>query len=443
MIVRWPIAHGFARVLCVAIILIATPLRGNDLPTIKEVTQAWQHRSQAIQLEWKHDVNGAYRFHHYQSEWLTANDGDLDLERLEIDGRRLRFEAVRWTTREHGYDSSQINGSQVIEVFPERKEDLYMAALHSHFADARVEFRNLRPFLRVFNGTVLEDYWPPHAEEYPRGVIRQGLSTVGPMETRALPRGISDELQDLSVMAAILALYPLHPSLAVPVEDYGIAAQPVIADGKPCAVLLKPRQDETGYRTTIWVDTMRDFCIRRLISHDGRQGYQIDIEYQQDKQLGWVPSEWTACSFDEKHGARLDAVHCLVTRSSPRDALTNDESTVRFDSGTWIIDEASNEQYILREDGTMREILPREFDWLPTHSELNATGPAEVGMLVERKIHRIQYWRSARIPLALGVIAIASGLVLARRRRHRKSTPANSFETTGNSFEWNSPETML
>lgn len=420
-------AHTLAAAICVVVSLRAASLRGDDVPATRDVMGAWQSRSTAVQLAWKHDVSGAYAFHRYQADWLPVNDEGLEHERLVIDTRRLRFESARWTIGEHGYDRSQFGSVQVIADFPERvKQDPYLTALRSHFEDPLAEFRDLRPFVRVFDGAVLRDYWPAHADEYPRGVIQTCLPVV---RTAALRRSISDELQDLSLIAAILGSHPLHPSLALPIDNYEVAAEPVMADGDPCAVLHKPQQEATGRRITIWVDPSRDFNVRRFISDDGSRGYQIDIEYRRDEHLGWAPSGWTVCTFGDEQGARLDAVRCLVTRVSVRDSLTSDESTVRFDADTWVVDEIAKEQYILRDDETKREIRTEEFDWLPTHGELSATETGEVGTYIEHKLRWIQYWRSARIPLVLGVTSIGSAAALAIWRRRRRSTP-QQFENS-------------
>lgn len=414
-------AHALAGALCVVVCLRAASVRGDDVPKISDVIGAWQSRSQGLELEWKHDVSGAYAFHRYQADWLPVNDVGLAHERLVIDTRRLRFESVRWTVGEHGYDRSQFGSLQVIADSPERvKQDPYLTALRSRFDDPRAEFRDLRPFVRVFDGTVLQDYWPAHADEYPRGVVQTCLPVL---RTAALRRSVSEELQDLNLIAAILASHPLHPSLALPIDNYEVAAELVSAEGHPCAVLREPHQDDTGRRITIWVDPSRGFSVRRFICDDGRRGYQIDIEYRREEHLGWSPGGWTVCSFGDQEGARLDAVRCLVTGVTPRGALASDESTVRFDADTWVVDEIAHQQYIVRSDGTQREVRTEEFDWLPTHGELSATEPGNVGALIERKLRWSQYWRSARIPLVLGVTAIGSAVALAKRRRRRESIP--------------------
>jgi len=404
-------------------LLSAAPLRGEDVPAMDEIVETWRNQSAAYEIQWTYGASGFHRFQECQSDWVSSTEPPkIAPETLVIDGNRFRFEAVQRTMGEHGYDPFQLNAAHLIETFPERKQDPFVAALESRFSDPRAQFQATRPFLRGFDGVVVRDYWPRHAGEYPRGIIRHALPlrvTIGelPVQTK-----ISNTLQELSLVAAILAVNPMHPSLASHWEGFEVEAGAVLADGKPCLVLTDAGSEDVTSQTIVWVDPADNYVIRRLIASTGRVGYQIDIRYGPD-QSSRVPTEWTVCSFGEEPGA-MQAVHAVVTKLAPRGPLTGNESEVRFAPGTWVIDATDGGQYILRDDGTPRDIHSSEFDWLPTYSELEATEAGQVGELVERNLRWTQYWRMTRVPVIFGVASIACGIALAiwRRVRDRRNS---------------------
>jgi hypothetical protein len=429
---------------------VAKPASGETI-TLDEIAAVWKRRPAAVHIEWRCDTAGVHRFQHYQSDWVPLKNGDwlrssskrtsefesdevpvplfqlANADRratLNIDGDRFRFETVRWTVDEHGYQAATINAASVVEMYPERKFDPYITALDSHFDDPRAELRDPRPFLRTAEENRVQDYWPPHAGDYPRGTIRRELPSGERTTKAADARAVSDDLQDLSLVGAILALCPLHSCGIVRLDQCEVAAEPALADGNQCVVVtdLSPAaQTDSKSRRTFWLDPKQDFSIRRFIAHASTGGTQVDIRYRRDDRLGWIPTEWTVSSFGEENGGRLDAARIVVMKLESRGALTDEESTVRFPTGTWVIDDPAAKQYILRPEGSRRDIRLLEFDWLPTYAELSATEPGQVGALVESQLRWKRYWQSARYPIALGVTFLASALALSLWRRRRKA----------------------
>lgn len=392
------------------------------------IASAWNRRTTAVRLEWKHDDSGVYRFQRYQSEWVPKDAAAAERRGgLDIDPHRLRFESVRFTFGEHGYNPGPIRAATVTEVFPERKESPYFNALYSHFADSKAAYRDVRPFLCVFDGSDTRGLWPAHTGAYPRGLTYKRLGIPRSRTIPLVPEEISSELQDLALCAAVVALQPAHPAVGVPLKDCEVAHDLVLADGDPCLVLTESPTEDSDCRRTFWLDRKRDLLVRRVLI-DGPHGHsQIDIRYRHDEHIGWAPTEWfVSCrGTDAATGPRLYASHIVVTQLEPRGELTDREAMVDFPAGAWVIDDRTGKQHILRENGERREVLESEFNWLPTYAELAATEPGQVGTLVEAHIQRAQYWRWARFPMGVAGVVFTGALAVSIGKRIRRGSTAS------------------
>lgn len=388
------------------------------------IATRWNRRSAAVRVEWEHDDSGIYRFQRYQSEWMPKDAAAAERRGvLEIDPARLRFESVRFTFGEHGYQAEGIRAATVTELFPERKQNPYCDALYSHFADRKMARRDVRSFLCFFDGTNARGLYPSSAGAYARGLVYKQLGMLRTNSIPLLPTEISNELQDLSLCAAIAALHPAHPALGIRLEECDVVNEPVLADGDPCVVLKEAIRDETEQRRTVWLDRKRDLAVRRVLIDAPHGNSQIDVRYRDDGHMGTVPVEWfVSCrGKDAATGPRLYASHVIVTRLEPCGELTDHETAADFPVGTWVIDDRAGKQYIVRENGEHRDVHENEANWLPTYAELAATEPGQVGTLVEAQIQREQYWRWARVPMGVAGVVFTSALAVAIGRRIRRA----------------------
>jgi len=57
--------------------------------------------------------------------------------------------------------------------------------------------------------------------------------------------------------------------------------------------LFEERHDPSGWKTMLWVEPERGFLVSRYaVFFEQRWMVDVDIDYTQDAQWGWIPSGW-------------------------------------------------------------------------------------------------------------------------------------------------------
>lgn len=416
-----PARHSRSWLLLLLVSIAVTPTRAAETPTVEQIATVWRRRTADLELELRHETEGVFRFHPYQSDWSPDDDeAAVPRARLALDAQYFRFETVRWAAGEHGYKTVKQASSSVAQAFPERGLNPYFAALAAKFADPAAERREPFPFMRVFDGELVRDLW--RDTEYPRGTISRP-SPLGMVAPQAGDYGTpSQKLQDQTLFCAVLAAYPLHPYVSVQLATFQIAAEPAHVNGEPCLVLIDPPVGDSRIDRTLWLDPGRDFAVRRFMAKGPEYSIQCDIDYGLDPDLGWIPSEWTLSLRGTTGISPLLATRVLATGSKAHEPLADRELAIVYPPRTWVIDEPAAEQYLVLPDGTHRKVLPKEIYWLPTQAELLASPSGEVGPLIESKMRWRRYWQLSQIPAVLGACALLLATIAVWRRRRAVRT---------------------
>jgi hypothetical protein len=137
-----------------------------------------------------------------------------------------------------------------------------------------------------------------HTEsEYLRYSDRQAVLSMpaaGPTASLTLKRpDRCREAQYPDVYPLVLALRPLMRSVSfVDLSHYRPLPTGGVVGETPCLIL-----EPTGGRAeavSLWVDPLRDYVIRRaIVSFNGTERSQLDIDYSADPVAGWLPKEWS------------------------------------------------------------------------------------------------------------------------------------------------------
>jgi hypothetical protein len=149
-------------------------------------------------------------------------------------------------------------------------------------------------------------------------------------------------------------------------------------DGVRCAVITQP----AGRRVKeIWVDPASSYVIRRyVVYYLGKLSYQIDLKYAAHSQLGWTPQSWQIHHWLPAQ-ERLDLFESAAVASveiNPQIDLA--EFRPAFPAGAVVRDARNDIEFLVRDDGTKREITDEERRRNATYQEILQTESGEAGL---------------------------------------------------------------
>ncbi|MBL8851140.1 MAG: hypothetical protein JNG89_15780, partial [Planctomycetaceae bacterium] len=347
-----------------------------DVPAadVQTVLASWKERAQqrpAIELQWRRGPRSdSDRFARSDAEWVVADQtGDNAAEAtLRIDGNRYIYTGRRSAAGPHGYDAAQVKSitASIGTAYPERLGAPYTRALLNHFADATAEQRQSQQFLRSFDGDQLRDFWTADGDAYPRAVLYT-LPEYGSADWACfcLEQDPNEQLQTLELVAALLAICPLHAALGIRTEHLRIIGTASI-DGAPCTVLSESSAISDAATRTLFVDQER-CVVRRYIGGASAAGVQIDIAYFDDVADGTVPKSWIVLKFATADRPVQQYVRAIVAKCAIAGSLPDAQLTSELQAGTWVVDQPEQQSYLIRERGARRVITPEELRWLPTY----------------------------------------------------------------------------
>lgn len=101
------------------------------------------------------------------------------------------------------------------------------------------------------------------------------------------------DAQNLDNRAIMLAMRPLDPVMGHLLVDRAVANQVRSFYKGRSIFLLEEQRDPSGWKTLVWVEPERNFLVSRVVvSFEQRFIADIDIDYKEDAQWGWVPGGW-------------------------------------------------------------------------------------------------------------------------------------------------------
>jgi hypothetical protein len=262
----------------------------------------------------------------------------------------------------------------------------------------------MQDYLAVFDGQSSKIFHPIGLNNYPRGTIRDE-------KTHA-------DVPNIYVRPILVWCRPLNLLLGpFKSAQFVLSKTPGRIGDRDCLV-LEDVDSNTGRTQVVWVDSQRNYSVMRLaISHDGKISVQIDMDYERNSQGEWIPKGWslvwmTGDKLKESAKATISELKCNPT-------IPADQFQIAFPNGTWVVDMTQKSdsggarQYIQREGGRQREILPG--DRGATYEEIINSEPGEAR---KKQMSSVSYW----IPtLAVLILATGSVWLFVRRRALKPS----------------------
>ena len=184
-------------------------------------------------------------------------------------------------------------------------------------------------------------------------------------------------------------------------------------DGQECLVLSglhDPADPASAY--TLWLDPESKYSVTRVDhTYGGTLRHRIDIVYDRSSGNGAIPVGWKRLHWSPDGMLRM-SVDTRVTDYEINPKLSSETFTIQFAPGTYVRDRRSGEQYIVREGGQKRVVLPSELRAGAGYQDLLNS---ETGK-VFRAPNRSRFW----MPLMVAnLIVIAAFAWLMSRRRRR------------------------
>lgn len=232
---------------------------------------------------------------------------------------------------------------------------------------------------------------------YPEGMAQAGLKQ-GSIEKNVR----ISELASWPLMGLSINLRGMDPNLSpVLLSDFKPTGVVATVGGRKCAEYAAAIT--ANLRFVLWADPQADYLIKRVRSlRGGIVDQQVDVEFQQDPKLGWLPKTWTSNQYG-RAGETLGFTAGAVTSIRADVQPSSNDFEVSFPAGTMVADGRIGKEFVVLPDGGMQQVL-RDGTLAPlTVAQPDASRP----------------WLRTSIWIAAAVTLLAGGVaaVLYRRRK--------------------------
>ncbi len=222
----------------------------------------------------------------------------------------------------------------------------------------------------------------------------------------------SDELllKLIPFMLAVRSGQPHHRKLA----DYTQTGQMVAVEGRDCVEFLGGSQH--GKAEYIYLDPKRDWVVCRIDGYkEGKLIRRITAEYNAERVVGWLPSNWSYVT-RSPNGAAISSGKVTVAKYEINVEIPDDEFTPKYPPGTFVVDDmygtGKETVSIIKQDGSAGVALP--LSKRPTDEQLLLANEPP-----KRRTWR--YWLLGGSVLVLGLVTL---LWYRRRGRTTDSSAA-------------------
>lgn len=199
-------------------------------------------------------------------------------------------------------------------------------------------------------------------------------------------------------------------------------ARRTVIEGKQLIEMIRPRNEYRG-EIKMWVDAKQDYSAIRYETYHHKTGevrQRVVATVQQHSSGVWLPTRWVSSHFREK--TLVGSTTSTMTTVEVGLGVTEDAFRIAFPTGTEVEDRSGEKRvnYILKDDGSQRVILPSEAtasyeDLIKT--ETGALAPQKPASWIARN-----WW----IWIATGIVLVLLALLLYRKARSSTSVPPTS-----------------
>jgi hypothetical protein len=146
------------------------------------------------------------------------------------------------------------------------------------------------------------------------------------------------------------------------IEQFEVIPQQTIVRSRPCVELRKETRYENEItRYQLWLDKERDYVlVRELITANEAVLIKLDIDYQPNPTVNWLPHSWSYTSMHPvEKGQPLNLAKATMIDSALNESLDDTLFTIDYPVGTSVGDNRTGTTYIVKESG-MRPLVGQE-----------------------------------------------------------------------------------
>jgi hypothetical protein len=356
-------AAGFIGTLLVTALGFAAESDGGR--TLETIRRAWvRHAAEwpSVRITWQKSREEPGVGSTYQTAWPDpARDHEV-----EVDGDHVRLTQPRWFYQPH----REYGGFNALETHADprwlrsqRSEEAmtdFLRALDARFPGAS-ESRRPAEYTLILDENGCKEWW-----RFPEGRTQEG---------RVWPSNGLSRHWMLAQLPLLAWLRPLHPQF--PLVDWDAAeavseTEPIA--GRPC---LKLREDQPDAVRLVWLDAEAGYLPRRILHRNSAAGLvQVDFDYREDSERGWIPAGWTVVLGPSERlaqeypgrGVLRQFAAFRVENIAAGDGSAGDASA-DIPAGTWVIDERAG-GYFRQKSGGRRGPLSLG-DWSRISQRVN------------------------------------------------------------------------
>jgi len=219
-------------------------------------------------------------------------------------------------------------------------------------------------FVDVFDGHLYKLLIDPASGQqgYPSGNVRKARASESALSFPILP--------------LVFTFRGNHPQFFQNLVKFHVTGKTTIVAGRPCIELVR----DTGLpsqREFLYVDSNRDYLVlKEMIVLGGQPNWQLDISYESDATVGWVPKSWEYVIRVGNEHRLTNSARTIVT-SYEVNSRRHDENefNLAFPPNTRVTDETSDQemQYVIRENGERGTEIPTRLN--PSYEDLQKVEP--------------------------------------------------------------------
>jgi hypothetical protein len=213
-------------------------------------------------------------------------------------------------------------------------------------------------------------------------------------------------------MPLLLAYRILHPAMKwLDSERFTVDDKDVIVQGRGC-IIVRSRSGPRQYVCS--VDPQRDYSIVRFeeIVSD-KLALQINIDYFNDREHGWVPSAWNISMFNTVTFKVREGAIAKIKTHEINVPIEKKEFQIEFPAGTEVVDRKSKQEHIVLDDGKRRLITQEERLRNATYQQFLESESGMAGLPKPRFWQRMSVW-------FITLLFLVTFIILWRRRLFRR-----------------------
>jgi hypothetical protein len=228
------------------------------------------------------------------------------------------------------------------------------------FDGVKVRYEDNHPRWRIPEGVLLQSISVNVTNgEIGKAYYPNGVGRTGKPQGFICDRAEADLIKSDQLLALTINLRGLDPSISpyllMEAKRTGVRQS---IDGDPCEECTIVLNKDKGLVASLWIDPERDFVVRRIRTlRQGRVIRQVNVQFQKDNHVGWLPAEWVRTQFDSS-GRVLQTSTGVVTGIRINESVPNQAFEVLFPEGCLVHDRRSGKDYRVLPNGMLKQVSP-------------------------------------------------------------------------------------